>query len=296
MKIVNALALSALTFSGTSFAWTWRWTDAEEKSHIEFGKGDLNCTIIAMPKGAEYNWDPEGSFYCIHTFSDSKCTDRNGWSCNLWPNRKLSQPWVRAYEVNTIDGYGNERSNREATSTRTEEPTEATSESTSTSTESVSKSASNTATRAPSATESAAASSGGSSLSGGAIAGIVVGVCAGVGVMAIFGFLAYRRQRPAGSSRVQSGSFVNEVDGASPPPPPPKNAYPELDSTPATPVAQPPPPMPAASTQPAVSELSAESAPPCPREKGAPATVPYMTAKMRIAELPDNSQEGKNWH
>ena len=289
MRVLHTLALSALAFCGTSFAWTWRWTDADEKSHIEFGKEDQNCTQIAMRKGAEYNWDPEGSFYCIHTFSDSDCTDRNGWSCNIWPDRKLTQPWVRAYEVNTIDGYGNERSESDTTSTATEDPTQTTSESQSTSTKPASKSASKTATSTPTTTESTEGSGDGPSLSGGAIAGIVIGVCAGVGVMAVFGFLAYRRRRSVGS--YQPGSFVGEGDRTAPPPPP-KNAYPELDSTPATPVAQP-----AVSTQPAVSELPAEIAPPHLPEKGTLTTVPYMTAHM--AELPDNnndSMDSKNRH
>lgn len=143
---------------------------------------------------------------------------------------------MRAYEVNTIDGYGNERSESDTTSTATEGPRQNTSESQSTSTKSASKSASKTATSTPTTTESAEGPGDGSSLSGGAIAGIVIGVCAGVSIMAVFGFLAYRRRRSVGSSAAQLSSFVSEVDRTSPPPPPPKNTYSELDSTPATPV------------------------------------------------------------
>ncbi|PGH05215.1 hypothetical protein GX51_03114 [Blastomyces parvus] len=94
-------------------------------------------------------------------------------------------------------------------------------------------------------------SEGGSSMSGGAIAGTAIGVCAGVGVLAAFGFLAYRRRR----TKTDTAPPVNSYDDPLPPPPPEKPAsyapaqkyeyHPspsELDSKPTSQGGYPPPP------------------------------------------------------
>ncbi|OJD15140.1 hypothetical protein ACJ73_09005 [Blastomyces percursus] len=244
-----------------------------------------------MSKGKQYKFDPQGTEFCVHMFADDECQDENGWSCLVWGPRNLGQPWVRSYLINTIDGNGNNRASKRlpsaSTSTTTSKKNDPTATDTKSSKEpiptgnetSTSRKTGETATTAepttlstqgstttqgtdgttgPSPTDqgdpeaaSPGPSEGDPSMSGGAIAGTAIGVCAGVGILASFGFLAYRRRR----KKTDTAPPVNSFDNTLPPPPPEKPAqfsptqkheyHPspsELDSKPTSPGGYPPPP------------------------------------------------------
>ena len=332
MKLLRVVALNALLFSATSHAWTWHWTDSDGETHLEMEKGMKPCTKMDMPEGSIYKWDPEGSPFCIHLFKDSECKERNGWSCLVWGRRKLGQPWVRSYKVNLMDGDGNEReaptsTEEETKTTSGERPTTTNSdddddddededESTRTRTSSASTTSSSDPTESapsggaitegPSTTPTSSSappaedSDSGDSLSGGAIAGIVVGCCAGVGIMALFGLLAYRRRRRTGNPDhtpgddfAGAGSRAVEVEGKPntppPPPPPPRNHFSELEaSSPTSPEMQHGPP-------PFASPVAMQGQDQGPQvyasEKGGAGGYPYaaQSQKQHFAELPDTS-------
>ncbi|KAK2802997.1 hypothetical protein FQN51_004024 [Onygenales sp. PD_10] len=198
MKVLLPLLLLG---SPAAHAWVFRWHDRSNEAHIELGTRSQACKKIDLTKGRQYKWDPEGSKYCVHLFSDEECSDRNGWSCLVWGPRTLGQPVVKAFMVDKEDGKGDDETTSKTatttdtkTATTTAAATTGTGTATTLSTQTTPASPSQTGP-SPAPAETAPPSDTSSSPSGGSIAGIVIGVLVGAGLFAALGLILYRRRR-----------------------------------------------------------------------------------------------------
>ncbi|KAK2807015.1 hypothetical protein FQN50_005589 [Emmonsiellopsis sp. PD_5] len=261
MKLLLPLLLLG---SPTAHAWVFRWHDPSNEAHIELGTRSQACKKIDLIKGKQYKWDPEGSKYCVHLFSDEKCEDRNGWSCLIWGPRTLGQPVVKAFRVDKEDGKGDdETTSKTATATATDTKTATTTAATTTgtgagtattlSTQTTPASPSQTGptqSLSPAPAQTAPPSDTSSSPSGGSIAGIVIGVLVGAGLLAALGLILYRRRRRQAKQASQPNVYPLPPQPEDGLPPAPKPEHPtELESSlkqPTeleSPVKEPPPPF-----------------------------------------------------
>jgi hypothetical protein len=264
----------ALSIASSVDAWTFMWHDAQNRSHIETGVGEVECTEMNMVRGMRYTWDPESSPYCINMFRNSDCTERNGLSCPRWGPRLLGQDFVRGWQVTRMADPAS-TSSTSSSSTSTPTPSSTT----------VPPPVTVTAepTETPTPTPDPAPKS--KSLSGGAIAGVVIGVLAGAAAIVICGLLFLRRQRdnrdPDGAGEKGSHDDDKYPVSRDEQQHPAKERSQELDSQPTSPVA--PPAFGAISPQ--VSGQTEFTA-----EKGNIFSAKYGNARPHIPELPDNSQ------
>lgn len=195
-----ALLLALLPCPGS--AWAFLWTNASNESSIAHGSGNQGCTPMSLAQGKVFDWDPEGSSYCVSIQKNSECTEEGGFFCT--PRNQQASRDFPAFLVKTLEEL--QASQASASSTPT-----ATSSSTS-ETAGAQTSSTNTASDTP--TDNSSSSS---SLSGGAIAGIVVGVVAGVAIVAGICYFCYRKGRKASMSAAAAPEAATEKPKENPP-------------------------------------------------------------------------------